>query len=196
MTRATAASRRLTSSGSSASSRAASLADAQARLRHDGIAYVPVGVARAGPRAAARAADARTRCRRLPHSLALLIDPFGGGGYRVIGAASADELARDARVRARVPRPTRCSSGHGGRAVCRSAPSNAARARCRGRRDACADAEADGIDREPSLPAASDAATTAAWIANVLAGTSAVPPPIVAQLGCCLAGARRLGAAA
>ena len=60
----------------------------------------------------------------------------------------------------------------------------------------CADVDAEGGDREPSLPAAIDAVTTATWIASVLAGAEPVPPPIVAQLGCCLAGARRLGAAA
>ncbi len=60
----------------------------------------------------------------------------------------------------------------------------------------CADAEDESIEAEPSLPAASDAATIAGWIANVLAGALPVPPPLVMQLGCCLAGARRLGAAA
>ena len=60
----------------------------------------------------------------------------------------------------------------------------------------CADAEGERIEREPSLPAAFDAPATAAWIASVLAGAEPVPPSLVMQLGCCLAGARRLDTAA
>jgi len=172
---------------------AASLADAQARLRHDGIAYVPSTVL--APGLARLFAPPPHSLPTFAHSVALLIDPFGGGGYRVIGAASADDLeamrafvlasrtdallfeGTEGEPFADPRRQTRLEHVSGGVVTL------------------CADVEADGIDREPSLPAASDAATTAAWITNVLAGTEPVPPPIIMQLGCCLAGARRLGAA-
>jgi anthranilate phosphoribosyltransferase len=172
---------------------AASLTDAQARLRHDGIAYVSSTVLTPG---LARLFASPHSLPTFAHSIALLIDPFGGGGYRVIGAASADELAAmrafvlasrtdallfegtEGEPFADPRRQTRLEHVSGGVVTL------------------CADIEADGIDREPPLPAASDAAATATWIANVLAGTEPVPPPIIMQLGCCLAGARRLGAAA
>ena len=38
----------------------------------------------------------------------------------------------------------------------------------------------------PSLPAAIDAATTAAWIKRALTGEVPVPLPLVNQLACCL----------
>jgi hypothetical protein len=40
------------------------------------------------------------------------------------------------------------------------------------------------------LPASSDAETTAQWIDEALAGSQAVPAPIVQQLGCLLDAAR------
>ncbi len=126
----------------------------------------------------------------------MLIDPFAGDGYRVIGAASADdlviirELLLASRTDALLLRGTEgepFADPRGGTPLEHVAGGVAA---------SCADVDAEGSDREPSLPAATDAVTTATWIASVLAGAEPVPPPIVAQLGCCLAGARRLGAAA
>lgn len=48
------------------------------------------------------------------------------------------------------------------------------------------------VDDMPPLPAASDAATTAAWIRQALAGTVPVPRPIARQAEHCLRVARRL----
>ena len=71
---------------------ATSLADAQARLRHDEVAYLPVALLAPG---LGRLLAGPTRDLRptIAQSLARLVDPFAGAGYRVIGAASADDLA-------------------------------------------------------------------------------------------------------
>ncbi len=173
---------------------AMSLADAQARLRQDNVAYAPVALLAPGL-GQLLAGPTRGSLPIIVHSLALLIDPFAGDGYRVIGAPSADDLAvlREFLLASRTDallflgtegepyadprRQTRLEHVAAGAVT-------------------CADADREGIAREPSLPASSDAPTTAAWIANVLAGAEPVPLPLVMQLGCCLAGARRLGAAA
>lgn len=174
---------------------AANLADAQARITREHIAFVPwsllaPGLARL---AAAPAGDPPPAFVRW---LAKLIDPFGGEGMRVIGAGSADELAamREFLLASR----TDALLFHG----TEDEPFADPRGRTRfehmsaGSATLCADAEASRFERGPMPPAATDAAATATWIANVLAGTEPVPPSIVVQLGCCLAGARRLGAAA
>lgn len=48
------------------------------------------------------------------------------------------------------------------------------------------------VDEMPPLPAASDAATTARWIEQALAGQQPVPRPIMAQVAHCLRVAREL----
>ncbi len=50
------------------------------------------------------------------------------------------------------------------------------------------------VDDMPPLPAASDAATTAAWIAEALQGQQAIPAPIADQVAQCLRIAKRLKA--
>src|SRR5258706_4020547 len=48
------------------------------------------------------------------------------------------------------------------------------------------EAEVGPLKSIPTLPAAIDAVTTAAWIKGTLIGESPVPLPIVNQLACCL----------
>jgi anthranilate phosphoribosyltransferase len=172
---------------------AASPADAQARLWHDGIAYVPLAVL--APDLARLLASPPSSLPEVVHSVAMLVDPFAGDGYRVVGAASADELAgiREFLVASR--NDALLLSGTEGEPFADPRGQTSLEHVAGGVVTLCGDAEAEGIKREPSLPAASDAASTATWIANVLAGTEPVPPPIVVQLGCCLAGARRIGTA-
>lgn len=165
--------------------RAANLADAQARLRHDGIAYVPSDVL--APGLAPLLASPST----IVQAIAMLIDPFAGHGYRVIGAASAADLV----VLREFLQSSRTDAllfpGTEGEPFANPHSQTRLEDVAGGAVSVCAEAEADRIGRELSLPAASDAATTAAWITNVLAGTEPVPPSIIVQLGCCLAGARR-----
>jgi anthranilate phosphoribosyltransferase len=173
---------------------AASLADAQARLRHDGIAYVPLAVL--APGLARLLATPRPSPPAIARMVAMLIDPFAGDGYRVIGAAPADDLAaiREFLLAARTD--ALLFPGTEGEPFADPRGRAPLEHVARGVAASCVDVEAEESGHEASLPEATDPVTTAAWIARVLAGTEPVPPPIIAQLGCCLAGARRLGAAA
>ena len=174
---------------------ATSLADAQARLRHDKVAYAPVALLAPGfGRLLAR--STRDSLSTFAHSLALLIDPFAGDGYRVIGAPSAADLAAVREFLLASRTDALLFLGTEGEPYADPRRQTRLEHVAAGAVTLCADAESEGIEREPSLPAASDAPAIAGWIANVLAGALPVPPPLIMQLGCCLAGARRLGAAA
>jgi len=174
---------------------ATSLADAQSRLRHGKVAYAPVALLAPGL-GRLFAPPTQDSLPTIAHSLALLIDPFAGDGYRVIGAASAVDLEAMREFLLASRTDALLFLGTEGEPYADPRRHTRFEHVAAGIVTSCADAEGEGIEREPSLPASSDAPTTAAWIANVLAGTEPVPPPLIMQLGCCLAGARRHGAAA
>ena len=171
----------------------ANLADAQARLRHDGIAYARTALLAPGL-ARLFAAVPRDSRPTIAYTVARLIDPFGGDGYRLASADSADDLASMREFLLASRADALLFEGTEGEPFAEPRRQTRFEHVAAGVVTLCADADADGIHGEPSLPAGIDAATTATWIANVLAGTEPVPPPIIVQLGCCLAGARRLAA--
>lgn len=170
--------------------------DVRERLLHNGIAYAPIDVLAPG-----LAQFAAARGKGASHSLlpvlAAVLDPFGGDGFRVIGAANDDEL--DA-IRGWL------IATRGDALVFRGAegepfadPRRPPRLEhvARGVATICVEAEvASAANETTSLPTAVDAPSIAAWIAQALAGSVPLPTSIVAQLGCCLNGARRLTAAA
>jgi anthranilate phosphoribosyltransferase len=174
---------------------AGSRADARERLLHDGIAYAPVDVLAPGfaQRVAAREGALG---RPLLPVLATLLDPFAGDGFRVIGAEGADEIAA---VRSWLI-ATRGDAllFHGCEGEPFPDPNRQPRVEhvSAGAATVCADADAPGAAPAALLPDTLDAPGVAAWIARALAGSVPLPPPIVAELGCCLNGARRPGAAA
>ena len=174
---------------------ASSLADAQARLLHDNIAYLPTGVLAPGlPQLLA--------CRPLPgvpssaHSLAKLIDPFGGDGYRVVSVAHPNHLARIREFLAVTRANALLLHGTEGEPFANPCRQPLLEHFAAGAGTVCNEADPEMPTDMPQLPATRDAATTAAWIAQALSGEQPLPPPIVAQLGCCLIGARRQAPAA
>jgi anthranilate phosphoribosyltransferase len=172
---------------------ATSRADAQARLLHDGLAYVPLDVLAPGIVAfvAFVARRAQSRGQELLSLLATLIDPFGGDGFRVIGAASEADVAliRAHLVATRGDALLFCDAQGGPFAD----PRRQSRLEhiAAGVASVCVEAGATDAVSAPSLPTATEAATTAAWITQALAGSVPLPPSIVTLLGCCLNGARR-----
>ena len=174
---------------------ATSLADVQTRLRHGKVAYSPVALLAQGL-GRLLAAPTRDSLPTIAHLLALLIDPFAGDGYRVIGAPSAVDLAALGEFLLASRADALLFLGTEGEPFADPRRQSRLEHVAAGVVTTCADADGEGPEREPSLPASPDAPATAAWIANVLAGTEPVPPPLVTQLGCCLAGARRRGASA
>lgn len=174
---------------------AQSMAEAQQRLAHERIAYVPISLLGSDivERVALRQPPAvycGSRC------LVQLIDPFGGAAFRVIAVSHYGDLpllreylsitranalllrATEGEPFANPRRQPRLESFMGGvHAVLFDA--------------------ARGPTPEPSaLPPAADASTTAAWITAALEGAQPVPLPIVNQLACCLLATRRAPCAA
>lgn len=174
---------------------AASLADAQARLIRDNLAYVPTAVLAPGL-ARLLAEGARSGVRSSAHSVAKLIDPFGGDGYRVVGVSRPDDLVRMRKFLEATRADALLLLGTEGEPFANPSVQPQLEHFVGGVSTVCVEAESGRAANALALPATIDPPATAAWIAEVLAGTQPVPPPIVAQLACCLDGARRQVASA
>ena len=169
---------------------AGSLAQAQASLDRDRIAYVPAAVLTPGlPRLLGN--RARPGVRPPLHSLAELIDPFGGDAYRVVSVAHSDSLRRMREFFTATRANAMLLRGTEGEPFANPRRMPRLEHFANGVATVCAEAEAGTLDAVPRLPATIDAAATAAWIVQALAGEVPVPQSIIAQLGCCLAGTRR-----
>ena len=167
---------------------ATSVADAESRVTRDGIAYMPTALLSA-PLARLLALRQRMGVRSVAHTLAKLIDPFGGDGFRVVPVTHPDYVARMHDFLVATGANAVLMRGTEGEPF--------ANPRRQPRIEAFEDGmpsvlfEAETVAAPAELPAMIDAATTAAWIGAVLAGEVAIPQPIVNQLACCLQGARR-----
>ena len=168
---------------------AASLADAEQRLARDGIAYVPTAVL-SPALASLLALRQRMGVRSLMHTLAKLVDPFGGAGFRVVAVTHPDYVARMQEFLAASHANALLMRGTEGEPFANPRRQPRLEMFEGGVASVLFDAESAAADPPPALPAAIDAATTAAWIAAALAGEVAIPQPIVNQLACCLYGAR------
>ena len=169
---------------------AASLADAQARLVHDRIAYVPAAVL--APGLVRLLAPPAPLSRWTPgFALAKLIDPFGGDGFRVVGVSPSDDSAAMREFLIASRGDALFFPGAEGEPFADPRDPPQLEHVAAGVATPCADAETGAGAGETALPEALDAPGIAAWIARVLAGSEAVPAPIIAQLACCLNGARR-----
>ena len=167
-----------------------SLADAQARLTQSQIAYAPAAVLAPGlvPLLHDRA---QPRARSLARSLVKLIDPFGGDGYRVVSATHPENLPRTRAFLAATRADALLLRSTEGEPFANPRRQPQLEAFAKGCRSVCAERESGGLLAAPAMPATGDAPATAAWIAQALAGEMPVPAPIIAQLACCLEGARR-----
>ena len=174
---------------------ARNLADAQRRLARHWITYVPTAVLAPGL-APLLGYRERLGVRSCAHSLAKLIDPFHGDGYRVVGVTHPEHLQRmrefliATRARALLLRGTE------GEPFANPRRQLQIETFADGVGTVCAENETCCAADVPALPSAIDARTTAAWITRALAGSIPVPAPIIAQLACCLQGTRRTAAVA
>ncbi len=158
---------------------------AQDALLRDGLAFVPIGALAPGL-SNLLALRSRLGLRSAAHTLAKLIDPFGGGGLRMVSVthpAYADKM-RDFFIES------------GSRALLMRGTEGEAFANPKRRPQieyisdgACEvlfEAEHGSIKQLPALPDDCDARTTAQWIRETLDGAHPVPAPIINQLACCL----------
>jgi len=163
----------------------ANLAQAQEALEQAGIAFVPTAVLAPGL-AELLSLRARLGVRSSAHLVAKLIDPFESGSLRVIGASYPPYLER--------LRDFLLLTGAHALLLRSTEGEPFADPRHRPRieflRDNAAEvlfkAEPGALQNMLNLPTAIDAAATAAWIRQVLAGEVPAPLPIINQLACCL----------
>jgi len=167
--------------------------DAMHRLRRGGVAYLPVEVLSPG---LARLLDLRTRVglRSAAHSLAKLVDPFGGCSVRVVSVSHPDYLVRMREVLEATGADAMLMRGTEGEPYANPKRQPRLEIYAHGRPVRVVEPEEGTLATLPSLPASSDAVTTAHWTAEALAGAHALPAPIVVQLSCLLEAALDRGA--
>ncbi len=163
----------------------ASLAHAQKSLDDELLAFVPTAVLCPG---LANLLSLRSRLgvRNPAHHLVKLLDPFEGVGLRVVSALQAQHLAAAAAFFA--------ATGFDALLLRSTEGESFADPRRRPKIQLFRNGDASVLfDEEralskhiPSQPASIDAAATAQWIRQALAGRVPVPHPLVNQLACCL----------
>lgn len=174
---------------------ARSLAEAQRRLVHERIAYVPISLL-APDIVDPLAAWCPESLRADSSFLAQLIDPFAGAALRVVGVSRAGalpllrEFLTMTRANALLLRATE------GEPFAQPRRQPRLESFMAGAHAVWFDAAHGAPAAPPELPRAPDAAATAAWITAALEGEQPVPLPIVNQLACCLLATRRAPCAA
>ncbi len=162
----------------------ATLAQAQGALDRERLAFVPTGLLSPGV-AGLLALRARLGVGNFGHTLARLMDPFPGESCRVVGMAAARlEPIRDLLRTSRAEALLLADTGGDAFASPRRRPriEHLRDGECR----VLFEAEAGARRDLAGLPAAADAAATAAWTRQALAGEAPLPSPILNQLACCL----------
>lgn len=163
----------------------ANLTQAQDALDKEGIAFAPTAVLAPGL-ADLLSLRGRLGVRSSAHLIAKLIDPFEGGGLRVVSASHPSYIEKMHELLVATGAHALLLRGTEGEPFAN--PER--RPRIEYFHDATAqvlfEAETGPLRNIPTLPAIIDAATAAAWIKKVLAGEIPVPLPIVNQLACCL----------
>jgi anthranilate phosphoribosyltransferase len=163
----------------------ATLAQAQAALDRGDVAFVPTGVFSPGL-ASLLGLRNRLGVRNTAHTLAKLVDPFGGEGLRVIGVTHPHYFARiheflvASGERAIVMRGTEGEPYANPRRRPRIEHVEDGAARVLFEQELTVD------EGGPPPPDSIDAKATAALIRRSLGGHAAVPLPILNQLACCL----------
>lgn len=172
---------------------ATSIADAERRLDAENIAYAPIDLL-SPALAALLALRRRMGVRSSAHTLAKLIDPFGGDGVRVVSVSHPDYLTRMHEFLAATHADALLLRGTEGEPFANPRRQPRLEWFQRGIATVLFDAEVGTLTALPELPTTIDAPATAAWIAAALAGEVPIPKPILNQLACCMHATRRMNA--
>lgn len=170
---------------------AASIADAQRQLDLDGIAYVPTAVL--SP-ALASMLELRQRMglRSVGHTLAKLIDPFGGTAFRVVAVTHPEYISRMREFLAATHANALLMRGTEGEPFANPRRQPRIERFDRGMPTVVFEAQSIEPASLPAFPATIDAPATALWISAALTGEIPIPQSILNQLACCLQGASAL----
>jgi anthranilate phosphoribosyltransferase len=163
----------------------ATLAQAQAALDRDKLAFVPTAVLAPGL-ADLLALRARLGIRTTAHLMAKLIDPFAGAGLRVVCSMQADHLDRLRELLLASGERALLMRGTDGEPY--ADPHKRPRIEYidDGRAETLFEQESATVEGLAGLGAATDARATAAYIRRALDGQAPMPLPIINQLACCL----------
>ena len=167
---------------------ATSIADAQRHLDLDGIAYVPTAVL-SPSLASMLELRRRMGLRSVGHTLAKLIDPFGGAGFRVVAVTHPDYVSRMQAFLAATHANALLMRGTEGEPFANPRRQPRIERFDRGMPTVVFEAESIEPASLPAFPATIDAPATALWISAALGGGIAIPQSILNQLACCLQGA-------
>ena len=166
----------------------ANLAQAQETIDSDGIVFVPTAVLAPGL-AEVLSLRGRLGVRSSAHSIAKLIDPFGGESLRVVSASYPPYMEKMRELLLAIGARALLLRGTEGEAFANPTRRPQIVYFNDGASQVLFEAEASPSKSAPVLPAGIDAVATASWIRRVLAGEAPVPLPLVNQLACCLFGA-------
>jgi anthranilate phosphoribosyltransferase len=170
---------------------ARSVAEAQQQLLHEGITYAPIALLAPGL-AELLALRRRLGVRSTAHTVAKLIDPFGGAGFRIVSVTHPDYLKRMREFLTATHADALLLRGTEGEPFANPRRQPQLECFAAGVGTILFEAEPGTLTALPSLPGAIDAATAAAWIAAAVAGEHPVPQPIVNELACCLHATRQV----
>jgi anthranilate phosphoribosyltransferase len=163
----------------------ATLAQAQAALEEDNIAFVPMAALCPGM-ANLLALRHRLGVRNSAHVVAKLIDPFGGEGVLLASSSSPPMLDKFAAFFAATGTPALLLASTEGEPFANPRQRPRIELIDRGDQQVLFDEEAHAVRVVAGLPASVEAQPTAAWIQQALAGETPIPHPLVNQLACCL----------
>ena len=166
----------------------ATLAQAQAALARDKIAFVPTAVFAPGL-AALQALRSRLGVASTAHLLARLVDPLPGASLRLVGLSEPAELAR--------MRDVVLATGERALVLGGTDDEPFADPRQRPQLELVDDGaslvlfgeEHAAVDAAAAVPEARGAKATATYIRRILDGAAPLPLPIVNEVACCLYGA-------
>ncbi|WP_301101320.1 DNA-binding protein YbiB [Propionivibrio sp.] len=158
---------------------------AQQVLDENGLVYIPLSAISPGL-SVQLALRSRLGLRTSAHSLVKMLDPFKGEGLLLTAATHPDYLNTMRQVLSALGVHALLLRGTEGEPFANPKRRPRIEHMYDGVIDILFEAEHDSLKRLPTLPETCDAKTTADWIRRVLAGESALPPPIANQLACCL----------
>ncbi len=161
------------------------LTQAQDALDRDGLAFVPAALLSSGL-ANLLALRQRLGVRNTAHTLAKIIDPFGGEGLRLVCMTHPDYLQKMREVFLATGELALLMRGTEGEAYAN--PNK--RPRIELYRDGAMQVlfEQEHMAPQAQAPQEMEAKAAAQWIRKALQGGVALPLPIINQLACCLYG--------
>lgn len=162
-----------------------SVAQAQAQLESDRLAFVPTGVISPGL-ASLLAVRGRLGLRNCAHTVVKLIDPFGGGSVCMAGITHPHYLEAARGVLLAVHERGLVFRGTDGESFANPRKRPRIEYLAEGETEVLFEAEHTAPEERTGTPQDIEARATAAHIRNILEGRAPLPMPIANQLACCL----------